>query len=78
LLRLWIAALKALVFDVFPSPTAPKSVKSALCFRQFIAWYCKEALAVLHSAVWELSIPNTRIAEMVRMTCLSMKITCRL
>jgi hypothetical protein len=24
--------LKALVFDVFPSPTAPKSVKSALWF----------------------------------------------
>jgi hypothetical protein len=75
LLRLSIAALKALVFDVFPSPTAPKSVKTALCFRQFIAGYCKvdETLA-LHSATRKLSIPNIRIAGIVRITCISKKI----
>jgi hypothetical protein len=26
-----------LVFEVFPSPTAPKSVKNAMCFLQLIA-----------------------------------------
>ena len=38
-LRFAMADLKALVFIVFPSPFAPKSVSTALCFRQFIARY---------------------------------------
>ena len=74
LLRLSIAALKALVFDVFPSPTAPKSVKTALCFRQFIAGYCEvDETLTLHSATRKLSIPNIRIAGIVRITCISKK-----
>jgi hypothetical protein len=75
LLRLSIAAMKALVFDVFPSPTAPNSVKIALCFRQFIARYCKvDDTLTVHSATRKFSIPNIRIAEMVWITCLSKKI----
>ena len=69
-LSFWIAALKAFVFDVFPSPTAPKSVKTALCFRQFIAGYSIFPPLSLwwlwlfrHSATLKVSIPKITIAE---------------
>jgi hypothetical protein len=74
LLRLSIAALKALVFDVFPSPTAPNSVKTALCFRQLLARYCRvDENLTLHSATRKFSIPNIIIAEMVWITCFQRK-----
>lgn len=69
LLSLEIAEANAFVFDVFPSPTPPNSVKLALCFRQFIAGYFTAATFFRHSTSGEPSKPNMKITEITSKTC---------
>ena len=72
LLRLPIAYSKAFVLDVLPSPTPPKSVKTALCFRQLIAGYSRSSnllLATLHSATLTPTDPNNKTVEITPTTC---------
>lgn len=70
-LSLLIADRKASVLDVLPSPTPPKSVKTALCFLQLMAGYCTLAklLAALHSATLTPPNPNITTTEITAITC---------
>jgi len=68
-LRLLIAFRKTLVLDLTPSPTPPKSVKSALCFLQLTAGYSIPPFRTLHSATFTFCDPNIRTKEITPITC---------
>lgn len=68
-LRLLIAFRKALVLDLTPSPTPPKSVKTALCFLQLMASYSLPPFTTLHSATFTFSDPNIRTKQITPITC---------
>lgn len=58
------------MFDVFPSPLPPKSVKTALCLRQFIAWKSNSFVypSLPHSTSLELSSANVKKAKAIWIT----------
>jgi len=70
-LSLLIAELKAFVFDVFPSPTPPKSFKLPLCFLQLMAEYSvfANSLWTLLSATFTFTDPSITIKEITPRTC---------
>lgn len=72
-LRLAMAALNAAVFEVFPSPFPPKSVKTAPCFRQFIAEYGICSVKSLHSAIFRHSNPSRKQIKKVSIFCKNSK-----
>ena len=65
--RCLMADLNAFVFNVFPSPLAPNSVKIALCFLQFTALYEIVAIFVSSSLLpCVVFIRKTKIAALYK------------
>ena len=73
-LSLLMADAKAFVFDVIPSPTPPKSVNTALCFRQFSAENTMLSGGIVfgvHSATCRHNArPNNKnVVDIISITC---------